>query len=554
MQFKKSYILPAIALLLLGTVLGVQLESSMSNDDTYEQLSKLEKAFVIINRQYVEDVDAQEVAEEGIRSMLQKLDPHSSFIRADDVQEVQETYEGAFGGIGIWFEVVDDTARVLSPITDGPSEQVGVMSGDRIVGIEGESAVGLGDEEIQNRLKGEIGTEVEMTVKRPGTWERSSFIIERDEVPLYSIDNSYLIDDDTGYLRINRFAQTTHDEFMEHMGELEEQGMERLVLDLRNNPGGVMQSAVQIADEFLSEGHTIVKTRGREASMNNEFHSSGGGAFEDKPLIVLVNENSASASEIISGALQDHDRALIVGNRTFGKALVQQQFELDDGSMMQMTVGRYYTPVGRLIQTPYEGGDREDYFEQRMELAERDRERVDPGDYREEIADSLVYETSQGREVFGGGGIFPDHLIQRDPSELTSTILQGGFDQIFIQDWFTQNETELRDEWGNREEDFVDSYAVSQETFDEFWDFLKEEGEFELTTDEEAAEEGDRVFTEMHADREEERIRTYLKGRIAGKLYGGRAATPILNEVDPVIDQAVSLWPQSEDLAAYHQR
>ena len=554
MQIRKTYILPAVALLLLGTVLGVQLESSWSDDDTYEQLSKLEKAFVIINRQYVEDVDAKEVAEEGIRSMLQKLDPHSSFIEADDVQEVQETYEGAFGGIGIWFEVVDDTARVLSPITDGPSEQVGVMPGDRIVEIEGESAVGVGDEGIQDRLKGEVGTEVEMTIKRPGTWNRNSFQIERDEIPLYSVDSSHMLDEETGYLRINRFAQTTHDEFMEHMGELEEDGMGRLVLDLRNNPGGVMQSAVQIADEFLSEGHTIVKTKGRESNMDNEFHASSGGAFEDKPLIVLVNENSASASEIISGALQDHDRALIVGQRTFGKALVQQQFELDDGSMMQMTVGRYYTPVGRLIQTPFEDGNREDYFEQRMELAERDREMVDPSDYREEIADSLVYETNQGREVFGGGGIFPDHLLQREEADVTTAILQGGYDMLFIEDWFSEHETALRDEWGDREDEFISSYTADSDMVEAFWTFLDEEEDIEITTDEEEAAESARAFTRAELEEEADRVETYLKGRMAFKLYGARAQQPILNEVDPVIEQALSLWPQSKDLAAFHQQ
>lgn len=552
MQFKKTYILPAVAILMLGAVLGVQLESAFfSDEDTYSQLRKLEKAFVIINRQYVDPVQSSKVAEQGIAGMLEELDPHSSYISAEEVREVQESYRGSFGGIGIWFEMVEDTAQVVSPITDGPSEKVGIMPGDRIVAIEDSNAAGpdASSDDIQRRLKGPIGTDVTMTVKRPGMDQEMTFTITRDEIPLYSIDGAYLIDDKTGYIKINRFAMTTHEEFRDSLRVLKEQGMERLVLDLRNNPGGVMQSAIRIADELLGSGHTIVKTKGRDRNMNNEFDASSGHSFETEPVIVLVNGNSASASEIISGALQDEDRALIVGQRTFGKGLIQKQFELTDGSMLQMTVGRYYTPAGRLIQTPYKNGDVTDYYEQKF--ANYDKATYSPSEYKDSIPDSLKHTTDHGRTVFGGGGILPDYVVTPDTSRLFRAVVGNGLDRLFVLDWFRQNEQRLRDTWTNRRQAFIDAYTVDDDMISAFWTFAEEKG-ISLTSDPAEVAEQDGVFLRAEATQEKQRLKTYLKARIAGRLYGGRASIPILNTVDPDLEQAMQLWDRAERLAAYH--
>ncbi len=547
----KQYFLPAVALLLLGAVLGVQLDSMTSDEDTYTQLRKLEKAFVIINRKYVEPVKSSAVAEQGIAGMLDELDPHSSYISAKQVQDVQEQYQGSFGGIGIWFEVVEDTARVISPITDGPSEQVGVMPGDRIIAIEDSNAAGpdLSSKDIQNRLKGPIGTEVQMTVHRPGVNREMTFTITRDEIPLYSIDSSYMLDEQTGYIKINRFAMNTHKEFMDSLSVLKDQGMDRLVLDLRSNPGGVMKAAIDIADELIGNGMTIVKTKGRDASMNNEFRASGGDAFEDKPVIVLVNRNSASASEIVSGALQDQDRALVVGRRTFGKALIQKQFELNDGSMLQMTVGRYYTPAGRLIQTPYEDGDLESYYKQKFD--DFDEATLHTAQYKESVPDSLKYTTTHGRVVFGGGGILPDYVIQPDTAGLMNAIVGNGIDRLFIQEWFQTHEQELRESWTNRQQSFINSYSVSADMMDEFWTFAEDQG-VALTSDLGSVSKKEGVFARSEAEAETTRLKTYLKARLAGKLYGGRAAVPIINKTDKELNEALTLWNRANELAAYH--
>ncbi|MES3629249.1 MAG: S41 family peptidase [Longimonas sp.] len=551
MRHVTRYVLPAIGLILLGAVLGVQVNSFTSDDTAYEQLQKLERSFVIITRQYVDEVESKKLVEEGIEGMLNALDPHSTYIPAEDVQRVQDSYRGSFGGIGVMFEVVEDTARVISPIADGPSERLGIMAGDRIVGIEDETAVGIGTNGIQERLKGEVGTEVTITIYRPGTSQEEDYTITRDEIPMHSINTSYMSDDRTGYVKIDRFAMTTHDEFMEHVGELREQGMQRLVLDLRGNPGGVMRSAIEVADEMLGAGLSIVETRGRERSMNTTFNASGGGSLEDTPVIVLVDQGSASASEIVSGALQDHDRALVVGRRTFGKALIQKQFDLDDSSLLQMTVGRYYTPLGRLIQTPYENGDQEQYIERMM--ADQEAATFDPSAYRESVPDSLVFETEHGREVFGGGGIMPDIVVQPDTSSLTNFVSTVNMDFAFIRNWFAQNEQHVRSSWGDDADVFLEEFSTPDSLVTSFWEFTEERG-MSYTSDpgEVAPSQG----TFLYADRtnSEEMLRLRLKGFLARQLFGLRTAQPTLNETDPIYRHALSLWDDAEELAALHPR
>lgn len=544
-----NYILPAVALVVFGAVLGTQLDTYLSDDNALQQFKKLRRAFLVINQEYVDSLDAAHLAEEGVKGMVNSLDPHSTYIPSEQVKDVQDQYQGSFGGIGILFEMQQDTARVISPVADGPSENVGVMAGDRIVQIEDASAVGITSSEIQDRLKGKIGTEVQMTVYRPVTDKRISFTITRDEIPLYSIRSSYMVDDRTGYIKIDRFAMTTPKEFREKAKALREQGMERLILDLRSNPGGVKNASAKIADEMLGDGMTIVSMRGRTSEMNSQFEARPGGMLEEDPVIVLVNSQSASASEIVAGALQDHDRALLVGRRTFGKALVQKQFELTDESVLQMTVGRFYTPVGRLIQTPYEKGNPESYSEEKY--ANYHDATFNVHSYKKNIPDSLAYQTDHGRTVFGGGGILPDYVVPPDTSSLTHFVRSSGLDFAFARQWFSNHETEFRDAWQDRQEEFRASYEVSDEMVSSFWDHAEEEN-MTLTTDSEKVNPKQRVYSQQAARTAHDFVAARIKGFLARQLYGSGAARPILNETDPVFQKAMSLWPSSQELASYH--
>ena len=546
---KKLYILPAILLFVVGTVLGVQLESAMSDTDTTEQLRKLQDAFLIINKRYVEEVDAAELVEDAIEAMLKDLDPHSSYINAEAFTEVDESYRGSFGGIGIWFEVPDgDTAQVVSPIEGGPSEKVGVRAGDRIIGVNDTSVVGVGDQEVKRRLKGPIGTTVDVTLKRLGVDDPIEVTITRDRIPLHSITSSYMVDDKTGYIKVSRFAHTTYREFRENLGLLKEQGMQRLVLDLRENPGGIMDAAVFMVDEMIEDDETIVYTKGRTVQ-DQMFRSSRPGIFEEQPVIVLVNSNSASASEIVAGALQDHDRALIVGQRTFGKGLVQNQFALPDQSRLQMTTARYYTPSGRLIQTPYDDGDQREYLEQKY--ASLEEATFNPSAYKESIPDSLKYETTHGRTVFGGGGILPDYVVA--PDTMMAPIMQAVFNGSMRESfrvWFMKNEQDLRTRWEDRLPDFMNAYAMSEAAWDDFWQGAAEsQVSITLTANEADASVDDRVFTYADLDANRDMVALYLKALLARQLYGTRAAYPLFNQIDPVFLEALKLWDPAEDLA-----
>lgn len=550
-RLKTWYLLPAFILVVAGVVLGMNINAVVSNTDTMEQLRKLEDAFIVINRQYVEDVKPGMMAESAIRGMLEKLDPHSSYISAEEIAAVQEGYQGSFGGVGIWFEVVDDTARVTSTVDDGPSEKAGVMAGDRIVGIDDSSAIGLNSNGIQKRLKGPVGTGVKMNVYRRGVKKPIDFSITRGRIPLYSISSAYMVDEQTGYIRIGRFAMTTHQEFRDQLRRLKGEGMQRLILDLRNNPGGIKGTAVGVADELLSGGKSIVNTWGRNTQENEQDMSRDGGLFESPPVIVLVNANSASGSEIVAGALQDQDRALIVGQRTFGKALVQRQFPLRDGSVLQLTVSRYFTPSGRLIQTPYEQGDYEDYYKDKFSTL---REATySPAHYLEQLPDSLKFKTTHGRTVFGGGGIMPDYIVAIDTTALISAplvqaIVRPGIESFFIRDWYEKHEHQLVATWGDRQQAFRDQFTVDAELWKAFWAYAKEQG---VKIDSKAAE-GEVHFTSADVAVSRTTLETILKARLAQRLYNSEAWFPIYNQIDPVFNEAVRLWDHAEKLAVYH--
>lgn len=544
---RAHYVLPASLLLLVFVVIG---SNRSATNDTTEQLKKLEEAFLIINKRYVEEVEPAVLAEAAIEAMVASLDPHSAYIDPKAFVEVDESYRGSFGGIGIWFEIPDgDTAQVVSPIEGGPSEQVGLRAGDRIIAVDDSSIIGADDDEVRRRLKGPIGTQVAVTVQRLGLPQPLQFIITRGQIPLYSISSAYMVDEQTGYIKISRFAHTTYREFVEAVQELKARGMQRLLLDLRDNPGGIMEAAARIVDEMVAGTGIIVQTRGR-AVPDQVLKASRAGILESAPVIVLVNRNSVSASEIVAGALQDHDRALIAGQRTFGKGLVQNQFELPDESRLQMTTARYFTPSGRLIQTPYEDGDRRGYLEDKYESLRNAA--LDPARYLESIPDSLKFKTLHGRTVFGGGGIFPDHPVTADT--LLAPVLQlvyGGHLFESFRDWFSRHEQALRSEWEDRHPEYGGSFEFSPAQWDTFWQAAaRSQVPITLTDDPAAASLEERIVgrTDLEANREV--VHTYLKALLARQLYGSRAAYPYYNRIDPTFLQALTLWDEAAALPA----
>lgn len=540
-----------------GVFLGVELGMILSDDNTYESLKKLEDAFLVVTQKYVEDVNSGHLAESAIEGMLEELDPHSVYIDAERMRQVNEDLTASFEGIGIAYELIpgpdgQDTLAVLNPLPGGPSEEVGLLSGDRIIEVDNRSAIGFTNEDVQRNLKGPGGTTVDVTVKRPGFAKTLYFTITRDKIPINTLDTAYMLDDRTGFVKLNRFARTTHRELRAALTDLKSRGMERLVLDLRGNAGGYRDMAVRVADELLPSGKVIVSTKGRFPDTNEEFRSRRGGLFETNPVIVLVDENSASASEIVAGAVQDHDRALIVGRRTFGKGLVQQQFALNDGSTLRVTVSRYYTPSGRLIQTPYENGDKQEYYLSKLRQMEEDAAR-DRNAAIANVPDSLKFETAGGRIVIGGGGILPDFIVYSDTlSAFMQTVLARGLERSFVRDWLDRHGSVFKAEWADRRQDYFDSFEVGAEDIASFVEFAGRNG---LTIREGTARttfEDDNdspEFTTADLAADEDLLRLLIKGRIAGRIYDRSAWYPVYRTFDTVLQEAMSFWQQAEAMA-----
>ncbi|MDE2834754.1 MAG: S41 family peptidase [Bacteroidota bacterium] len=549
MKIRVQLLIPLTLVFLVGGLLGIGV--GWIHDDTTEQLRKLEEAFLIITRHYVEDVDPADLAETAIDAMLSSLDPHSSYINAEAFTEVAESYRGAFGGIGIWFEIPDrDTAQVVSPIEGGPSEAAGLRAGDRIIAVDDTSVVGADDDEVKRRLKGPVGTTVQVTLKRLGLPNPFTVTITRDLIPLYSVTSHYMVDKSTGYVKISRFAQSTYQEFVEAVAELKGLGMKRLLLDLRDNPGGIMGVAVAIVDELLAGDGLIVYTEGR-STPQELFRAGREGIFETQPIMVLVNRNSVSASEIVAGALQDHDRALIVGQRTYGKGLVQNQFPLPDESRLQMTTARYFTPSGRLIQTPYEEGHREEYLEIKYESMVKAMR--DPARYAESIPDSLKHTTTHGRTVFGGGGILPDYTIYGDTAMVPLMVaMYDGALFLSFRSWFEQNEQMLRSSWEDRFEIFMADFKFQDDYWDGFW-LSASKAELPILIVKELPDPASLRFSATDLDVGRETLELYFKALLARQLYGARAAYPLFNRVDPAFMESLSLWEQAHELALLRQ-
>lgn len=407
-------------LLLLFTFLPFNASAQLHlNLGKNSPMVKLRNAEIAINNFYVDSVDEQKLVDDGIRGMLEKLDPHSSYSTAKETKAMNESLNGSFEGIGVQFNMQEDTLLIIQPIAKGPSDKVGIMAGDRIVAVNDTAIAGvkMSKEEIMTRLRGPKGTKVKLTIVRRGIADKLQFTVTRDKIQTKTLDGWYMIRPNTGYIRIGSFGATTYSEFMTAVKELKQQGMHDLILDLEDNGGGYLQTAVQIANEFLQKGDLIVYTEGRQFP-RTDYKAEGNGSLTDGKIVVLVNEFTASAAEIVTGAIQDHDRGTVVGRRTFGKGLVQRPFDFPDGSMMRLTIAHYYTPSGRCIQKPYTKGDRKDYD---LELDTRYKHGELYSADSIHFADSLKYYTlRRHRTVYGGGGIMPDYFVPLDTMQYTA--------------------------------------------------------------------------------------------------------------------------------------
>ena len=448
------------AILLLSLMTGAMWAQGQS-----EGMRKLSLADFAITNLYVDEVDEGKLVEDAIRGMLEQLDPHSTYTTAEETKEMNEPLQGNFSGIGIQFNMNKDTLYVIQTIVGGPSEKVGIQAGDRIISVNDTTIAGvkMKNTDIMKRLRGKAGTVVRVTVLRKGVAEPIEFRIVRDNIPIYSIDASYMVDKETGYIRVSRFAMNTDKEFSDAIKALKKKGMKNLIVDLQGNGGGFLTSAIAMADEFLSDGQTIVYTEGRRSPRDDAFATKQG-LFQQGKLVLLVDESSASASEILSGAVQDWDRGIIVGRRTFGKGLVQRPIPFPDGSMIRLTIARYYTPSGRSIQKPYDKGH---------EAYERELlDRFNHGEliYTDSIhfPDSLQFKTlNNGRTVYGGGGIMPDVFIPLDTTIYTDfhrDLLAKGVLNQYPVDYLDDHRKELMSKYKNMEQ-FDAGFVVTDEMF-----------------------------------------------------------------------------------------
>lgn len=435
--------------------------------------NKLNDLLHIIDDQYVDTIDIPSIVEQSMPKILEELDPHSSYISAKDAKTANEDLKGSFSGVGIQFVIREDTVRVTNIVKGGPSEKVGILAGDKIVSVDEEPYVGkvVTNEETLHRLKGDKGTKVKIGVLRHGQKKPLYFTVVRGDIPLKSVDATYMINKEIGYIKIKNFGETTYAELLTSLAELEGEGFQGLVIDLRDNGGGYLSAAIQMVNEFLPKNRLIVYTQGRMAK-REEYRSDGRGSYQDIPLIVLTSETTASAAEIFSGAIQDNDRGVIVGRRTFGKGLVQQPIEFSDGSLIHLTIARYYTPSGRCIQKPYVKGQPKDY---EMDLITR----YEHGEFFNE--DSIrqtgeAYQTSIGRTVYGGGGIMPDYFVAEDTTAFTSYYSEVASKGLIAQFCFeyTDNNRDKLKKFDTADE--IEKFLRKQSVLDKFIRFADSKG------------------------------------------------------------------------------
>ena len=513
---------------LSAALVALMLTGGINAQKTEEALRKLNIAEMAIRSLYVDEVDEQKLVEDAIRGMLEKLDPHSSYSTPKETKAMTEPLNGSFEGIGVQFNMVEDTLIVIQPTLNGPSEKVGIIAGDRIVGVNDTTIAGvkMSKEEIMRRLRGPKGTIANLKVVRQGIRDTLAFKVRRDKIPVHSIDATYMLRPGIGYIRIGSFSATTYQEFLESMEQLRQQGMRDLVLDLQENGGGYLQAAADLAGEFLEKGDLIVYTEGRQVP-RRDYKAPGDGRFRDGRIVVLVDQYTASAAEIVTGAIQDQDRGLVVGRRTFGKGLVQRPIDFEDGSMIRLTIAHYYTPTGRCIQKPYEKGRQKDYA---MDIVNR----LKSGELIHEdsihFADSLrCYTLKKHRMVYGGGGIMPDEFVPLDTTKYTRFHRELSAKGFIINGnlrYVDQHRKELQQAYKTFA-DFREHYEIPQSLVD---DILAEAAKKELRPKDDAELQQTLPY-----------LRTQLKALIARDLWAMDEYFSIMNETNDVVKKALQL-------------
>uniref|UniRef100_A0AB33J4T8 S41 family peptidase n=1 Tax=Prevotella sp. GTC17254 TaxID=3236794 RepID=A0AB33J4T8_9BACT len=518
-------------LMALSVVLGIIIGTFYANHFSGNRLNiinsgsnRLNNLLHIIDDQYVDKVNMDSLVDHALPQILSELDPHSVYISAADVQAANDDLKGSFSGVGIEFTIREDTIHVQNVIKNGPAERAGILAGDKIVSIDGKPFAGkmVTQTEAMHRLKGPKDTKVKIGVLRYGVKGAKQFTVTRADIPVKSIAATYMLDDNTGYIRIKNFGETTYPELLISLAKLSQEGFSNLVIDLRDNTGGYLNSAVQMANEFLPKNKLIVYTEGRK-SPRQDYRSDGHGSYQKIPLIVLINEGSASSAEIFAGAMQDNDRATIIGRRSFGKGLVQKQIGFPDGSMIRLTIARYYTPSGRCIQKPYTGGK---YMEYEQDLITR----YQHGEYFSQ--DSIkhtgpAYHTSIGRTVYGGGGITPDIFVPEDTLGMTSYYKQAAMSGLILQYAFTYTD-DNRPKLNNfKEMSELSDYLKKQNLVDKFATYAESKG---------------LQRRNLLIKRSYSLLDKYINSRIIYNMLDEEAWNEYLNISDPVIDHALGVF------------
>jgi len=530
---KKYNVTLFVISMVLFTFLGMHLHSMLmetgEGESRFENQEKFQETIDYVSSFYVDDVDWEDSYQSAIEGFLSKLDPHSVYIPESEVELNEENYSGKYQGIGIQFDIIDGYLTVITPITGSPSDKLGLMAGDKIIKIDGESSIGITTPEVQKKLKGEKGTSVTVTVQREGVDAEMVYTIVRDDIPIFTVFTSFIDANYTGYIYLTRFAKTTEQEMEEALEKLESQGMKRLILDLRWNPGGFLDQAVRLAGMFIKGHKKVVYTKGRLSQFSDTYFTDTFGTpyVRNYPLIVLLNNASASASEIFAGAIQDYDRGIIVGETSFGKGLVQREFPLVDNSRLRLTISKYYTPSGRLIQRPYRNKSLADYYQSETDSTEEISE-----------ADTLkkeeVFFTTNGREVYGGGGIKPDYVVENTSGSKSQQLTQQFFQhRLFF-------------EVGSK---YAQTHSSLKHNFDDFLRNFKISGQIHQAL-KDAADSKKIKVNEAEFNKDLTFIDIRLKAEIARSLWDNEKFYQILMTYDNQYSKALELFNDAENILA----
>ncbi len=508
----------------LGYVLSNRLNAGEGNTKAASSSNaKINSLLDYIQFQYVDTINKKVLVEKTVTSLLQSLDPHSSYIPASEFDVANEQLEGNFDGIGVEFNIIKDTIRVITPIQGGPSEKIGIRAGDRIIKVEGKNVAGIGitSKEVFSKLRGKSGSVVKVAILRTGVNKQLEFKIIRDAIPLYSLDASYMVNANVGYIKISKFAATTYDEYLKAFNELSKQGMKKLILDLRGNPGGYLNAAVDISDEFLANGLQIVYTEGK-AQPKKTYKATSRGSFENNGLVILIDEGSASASEIVAGAVQDNDRGAIIGRRSFGKGLVQDQMQLPDGSAVRLTIARYYTPTGRCIQKPYTD-DKGDYYSEEFERYEHG-ELLNADSVK--LDKTKKYTTPEGKIVYGGGGIMPDVFVPLDTAKNNAFVnktFYAGAINTFAFEYADKNRATLLSY--KTAINYINQFEITEPILNEFYAYCEKQK---------------LVLGNGNKEKTNNALKPYLKAFIGRDVFDKDAYYPIINKQDKTILSALN--------------